>query len=111
MSDLPLPWELIVLILLYKQSEAERFLSMTRGLCLLSRLQVIQNGKSSRVKQTRFSVSTVKYSVFALLGNNNSTFCYQPRTVKLTSMLILFSVVNNEFKLCLIYIIFFHMLE
>lgn len=53
-SDLTLPWELIVLILLYKQAEAERFLSMTRGLCLLSWLQVIQNGKRSRVKQTTF---------------------------------------------------------
>lgn len=62
--------------------------------------------------KTNISVSTVKYSVFALLGNNNSNFCYQPRTVKLTSMLILLSVVNNEFKLCLIYInFFFHMLE
>lgn len=89
---------------MYKQAEAERFLSMMRGLCLLSRLQVIQNGKRSHVKQT---VSTVKYSVFALLGSNNSNFCYQSRTVKLTSMLILLSVVNNEFKLCLIYILFF----
>lgn len=63
--------------------------------------------KAQSCKTNNISVSTVKYSVFALLGNNNSNFCYQPRTVKLTSMLILLSVVNNEFKLCLIYIIFF----
>lgn len=67
--------------------------------------------KAQSCKTNNFSVSTVKYSVFALLGNNNSNFCYQPCTVKLTSMLILLSVVNDEFKLCLIYIIFFHMLE